>query len=100
MEALVILGLLYFTPTLIALLRGHHNAAPIFVLNAARLDVAWLDRRVCVVIYGGMAPYPGYGLRLAHPGRWDHLVTSDRSTGASTMLAVTAITLLVLLLLL
>ena len=34
LEALLVLAALYFAPTLIAMMRGHHNSVAIFILNA------------------------------------------------------------------
>ena len=98
MEALVILGLLYFTPTLIALSRGHHNAGPIFVLNAVLgwTVLGWIGAFVWSLT-AVWRPIPV--MPIGPPIPWDHSVARERPTGASTILVVAAITLLVLLLL-
>ena len=100
MEALFILGLLYFAPTLIALLRGHHNTAPIFVLNAVLgwTVLGWIGAFVWSLT-AVWRPIPAMPVGPPMPSPWDHLVARERSTGASTILAVAAITFLVLLLL-
>jgi Superinfection immunity protein len=100
MEALAIFGLLYFTPTLIALLRGHHNTAPIFILNAL---VGWTVLGwIGVFVWSLTAvwrPIPAMPIGPRVPSPWDRLAAREHSAGASTILAVAAITLLVLLLL-
>jgi Superinfection immunity protein len=100
METLAILGLLYFTPTLIALLRGHHNTAPIFVLNAV---LGWTVVGWIVAFLWSLTavwrPIPAMPIGPRVPSPWDRLAAREHSAGASTILAVAAITLLVLLLL-
>jgi T4 superinfection immunity protein len=100
MEALVILGLLYFTPTLIALLRGHHNSAAIFVLNAlvGWTVLGWIGAFVWSLT-AVWRPIPAMPIGPRMPSPWEHLAAREHSVGAPTILAVAAITLLVLLLL-
>jgi hypothetical protein len=100
MEALTIFGLCYFAPTLIAMLRGHHNSAAIFALNALLgwTVIGWLGAFIWSLT-AVMWPVPvlAGGAPMVTP--WGHLATSERATGASTIVAVAAITFLVLLLL-
>jgi hypothetical protein len=100
MEALTILGLLYFLATLIAMLRGHHNSAAIFALNALPgwTVLGWLGALVWSLT-AVMRPVPAMPVGTRMVTRWGHLCTRNHATGASTIVAVAAITFVVLLLL-
>jgi hypothetical protein len=100
MEALAILGLFYFTPTLIALLRGHHNSLPIFALNALLgwTVLGWLGAFVWSLT-AVMRPVPAMAASRPMATPWGHLVTQERASGPSLIVAVAAITFLLLLLL-
>src|SRR5437868_4678408 len=100
MEALTILGLLYFSPTLIALLRGHHNSMAIFALNALLgwTVLGWLGAFIWSLT-AVMRPAPAMPGGTPTVTPWVQLVTRERETGVSTIVAVAAITLVILLLL-
>ena len=100
LEALLVLAALYFAPTLIAMIRGHHNSVAIFILNALLgwTVLGWVIAFVWSLT-AVMRPIVALPTGVPAMNYWGQLAPSERPSGASTILIVAAITLLVLMLL-
>ena len=100
MEPLIVLGLCYFAPTLIGLLRGHHNALAIFALNALLgwTVLGWIAAFIWSLT-ATLRPSPAPAIIGPVADTWNQLAPAQRATVAGVCLPLMVIAFLILLLL-